>query len=85
MKRRKHSKRNGNGKYDWLFQKPPKPVYLSRKEILRQIEEEAREIRGISAHKLLSDYRHGKLKNPGEVFHLLVLSDLLPENDPVFA
>lgn len=87
MKKRKHSKRNGNGKskYDWLFKKPPEPVYLSREEIIRQIEEEAQEIRGVSAHKLLSSYKRGKLKNPGEVFHLIILSGLLKENDPIFA
>lgn len=83
MKRQKHSK--SNGAYKGAFGKLPEPVYLSRQEILDQIEEAAREIRGISARELLSSYRHGTLKHPGEVFHLLVMSDMLPENDPVFA
>lgn len=79
MKRQAHSKSNGKANDNGGL------IYVSRKEILKEIEEEAREIRGIGAHELLSTYRRGKLKNPGEVFHLLVLSDLLPKNDPIFA
>lgn len=58
---------------------------LSRDEIADLIERQAQRRRGLSARQLLGAYRQGRLENPGDVADLLVLADLLPQDDPLFA
>lgn len=58
---------------------------LDREQIVELLERQARQRVGRSAHDVLRDYRAGRLENPGEVADLLVLADLLPEDDPLFA
>jgi hypothetical protein len=60
-------------------------VEMTREEILRYIDEAARRRVGRSAKDLLRAYRRGELTDPGPVADLLVLADLLPDDDPVFA
>ncbi len=58
-------------------------VELSRNDILKRIEQGARQRRGLSAEGLIRLYRAGKLEDPCEVADLLALADLLPDNDPL--
>jgi hypothetical protein len=58
-------------------------VRLSRNEIVRRIEEGARERCGVSARALLRKYRMGKIDRGG-IADLLALSNLLRKNDPIF-
>ncbi len=57
---------------------------LSRKEIVTDLEREARRRRGMSAKELVGAYRAGTLYDPGEVADLLGLAGLLRESDPLF-
>ena len=59
-------------------------IEMSRREILECIEEGAQARVGMSAIELLQRYREGRLSNPGEVADILVLSDLLDPDDPIF-
>ena len=54
-------------------------VELSREEILALIDQGARRRLGISCEALLENYRHGQLRNLGEVADLLVLAALLED------
>lgn len=58
---------------------------LTRKEIYEYIDKTAWKRIGISANELLRSYREGALEDPGAVADLLILADLLPDDDPVFA
>lgn len=60
-------------------------LQLSRDEIADLVEREAQRRRGLSARQLLGAYRQGRLESPGDVADLLVLADLLPQDDPLFA
>jgi len=60
-------------------------VELSREELIKRLEQEARRRRGVAARDLLRAYREGRLEEPGEVADLLALAGLLPEDDPIFA
>jgi len=57
---------------------------VSRDEVIRVIDEMARQRRGVSAAELLCAYRSGKLQQTGDVADLLVYSDLLSPEDPIF-
>jgi len=57
---------------------------LTRDEIVRRIDEAARERRRMSAAELLRTFLNGTLEDPGGVGDLLVLTDLLPEDDRLF-
>ena len=58
---------------------------MTREEILERIEQGARKRLGVSARELVLAYRARRLDDPGRVADLLVLADLLPEDDPLFA
>lgn len=58
-------------------------IEMTRDEILGILEKGAQERRGVSAGRLLADYRAGRLEEPGEVADLLLLGGLLPHDDPV--
>jgi hypothetical protein len=71
----------------WILHRRPETVAVqevSREEIIRTIDELARKRRGMSAHQLLCAYRAGRLEISGDVTDLLVYSDLLSPNDPIF-
>lgn len=57
---------------------------VTRDEIIQEIDEGARKLIGMSAEQMLRAYRKGILEDPGFVGHLLIYSDLLPKNDPIF-
>jgi hypothetical protein len=57
---------------------------ISRDEVVRVIDEQARRRRGMSAEQLLRAFRAGRLDQPGDVADLLVYSDLLSPKDPIF-
>ena len=57
---------------------------LNREQIVQRLNRGAIDRRGISAVELLRQFREGTLDDPGEVADLLVLSDLLEEDDPIF-
>jgi hypothetical protein len=57
---------------------------VSREQVICIIEAMSQQRRGVSAGQLLSAYRAGKLERPGEVADLLVYSDLLSPEDPIF-
>ena len=59
-------------------------VVLTREEIIDSLEKDAQRRLKMSAEKLVRLYRHGKLDDPGRVADLLALSDLLPDDDPLF-
>jgi hypothetical protein len=58
---------------------------MTRHQIVERIDRGARRRRGLSARELLEAYHAGRLEDPGAVADLLVLADLLPEDDPIFA
>jgi hypothetical protein len=58
---------------------------LSRDEIVERIDREARRRLRISAEELLRRYRAGELDDPGYVADLIMLADLLPDDDALFA
>jgi hypothetical protein len=60
-------------------------VTLTRKEIIEELERECQRRLGISAAELFRQYREGRLAEPGAVADLLILADLLPEDDALFA
>lgn len=60
------------------------PEYLSREEIIAQIEVAARQRRGWSARHLLRAYRTGRLDQWGEVADILCLAGLLDDDDPIY-
>ena len=66
------------------FQPDEEIEEVSREDIVRLIDEQARRRRGISAAELLSAYRAGRLGATGDVADLLVYSDLLSPQDPIF-
>ncbi|MGH2404441.1 MAG: hypothetical protein ACRDGN_08250 [bacterium] len=57
----------------------------NREDIVELLERQARQRLGRSAGEILRDYREGHLENPGDVAALLILADLLPDYDPLFA
>jgi hypothetical protein len=59
-------------------------VTLTRREIVRRLEQGAQQRCGVSAQVLLRNYRSGKIDR-STVADLLALSNLLRENDPIFA
>ena len=58
---------------------------LSRDEIVERIDREARRRLRISAKELLRRYRAGELDDPGYVADLIMLAELLPDDDALFA
>lgn len=58
---------------------------LSRDEIVERIDREARRRLRISAKELLRRYRDGELDDPGYVADLIMLAELLPDDDALFA
>jgi hypothetical protein len=64
---------------------PNDRLELTREEIVGIIDAQAQRRCGMTARTLLRCYRQGTLEDPGCVADLLVLSDLLPDNDPLFA
>jgi hypothetical protein len=58
---------------------------LTRDEIVERLERGLNRRLGRSAREVLVAYRAGKLDDPGRVADLLILADLLPEDDPLFA
>ncbi len=65
-------------------QRPEVSVKLSREQVLDHIDSEARNRLGMSARVMLRKYRRGKLEDVGRVADLIVWSDALPEDDPIF-
>jgi hypothetical protein len=59
-------------------------VTVSPASVRRHLEKEARRRLGLSAREMIVRYRRGKLKDVGRVADLIVWSDALPENDPIF-
>jgi hypothetical protein len=59
-------------------------IELSREELIRRIEGEARRRLHMSAQDLVRCYRAGRLQDPGGVADIIALSNLLPDNDPIF-
>lgn len=59
-------------------------IELTREEIIERIEQGAKRRMHISANELLRSYRAGRLEDAGAVADLLALSNLLPDNDPLF-
>ncbi len=57
----------------------------SRDEIVAYIDDQARKRLKTSARDMLRAWREGRLDVAGEVADLLVLADMLPEDDPLFA
>ncbi|MBI4582730.1 MAG: hypothetical protein HY717_01660 [Planctomycetes bacterium] len=57
---------------------------LSRTEIIRMIERGAKARRRMTAKQLITNYRKGKLEDPGEVADLLGLAGLLSKSDSLF-
>lgn len=58
---------------------------LTRDEIVDEMERVAQHRRHLSAAEVLRQYRTGSLDDAGEVADVIVLSTLLPEDDPLFA
>jgi hypothetical protein len=58
---------------------------LTREQIMAILEREARKRLGLSARELFRRYAKGLLDDPGEVSDLVVIADLLPEDDELFA
>jgi hypothetical protein len=58
---------------------------LTREQIIAIIEREAQERLGLSARELFRRYSKGLLEDPGGVSDLIVVADLLPEDDELFA
>jgi hypothetical protein len=59
-------------------------VKLSRDHVVRHLDSETRRRLGISARTMLARYRRGTLKDVGRVADLIVWSDALPQDDPIF-
>ncbi|MBI4603658.1 MAG: hypothetical protein HY721_17025 [Planctomycetes bacterium] len=57
---------------------------LSRKQIVADLDRNARRRRGMTAKDLVEAYRAGTLYDPGEVADLLGLASLLGEDDPLY-
>lgn len=60
-------------------------VTLTRAEIVEELERECQRRLHFSAAELFRRYREGTLSDPGAVADLLILGDLLPEDDELFA
>jgi hypothetical protein len=60
-------------------------VTLTREQIIAIIEREAQKRLGLSARELFRRYSKGMLEDPGAVSDLIVVADLLPEDDELFA
>jgi hypothetical protein len=63
----------------------PSAIELSRGEIVALIDRESLRRLGLSGAELLRQYRLGTLDDAGRVADLLMLADLLPQDDEVFA
>jgi hypothetical protein len=63
---------------------PEVSVKLSRDRVLSHIDSEARKRLGMSARVMLRKYRRGQLRDVGRVADLIVWSDALPDNNPIF-
>jgi len=59
-------------------------AHYSRDEIVGELEREAHRRLGISAEQLFREYRNGQLQDIGAVADLIVISDLLGRDDPIF-
>jgi hypothetical protein len=70
-----HLLENGNGH---------EVLRLTREEIVKRLEDGARERCRVSARTFLRLHRQNRLKDPGAVADLLALSYLLKRNDPLF-
>lgn len=57
---------------------------LTRAQILARVERGANRRLGMSAAEMVSAYRAGSIGDAGEICDLLALTELLPENDPLF-
>ena len=58
-------------------------LHLTRAEILARMDRIAQHRLGLSAEAALRLYHAGRLDDPGRVTDLLVLSRLLPDDDPL--
>ncbi len=59
-------------------------VTLSRDRVISHIDSEARKRLRMSARTMLRKYRRGQLKDVGRVADLIVWSDALSDDDPIF-
>ena len=59
-------------------------VKLSPARVRRYLDRECMRRLGISAGCMLRKYRRGTLKDAGRVADLIVWSDALPKDDPIF-
>jgi hypothetical protein len=59
-------------------------ITLTRDEIVERLQDGSMRRLKMPAKKLVRLYRRGKLEDPGRVADLLALSDLLPDDDPLF-
>lgn len=57
---------------------------LTRDEIVREMDRVSQVRLGTSAADVVRRYQEGALEDPGQVGDVLVLSDLLPVDDPIF-
>ena len=57
---------------------------LTRDEIIAEMERVAQQRRQLSAAEIIRAYRRGMLEDAGEVADIIVLSTLLPADDPLF-
>lgn len=60
-------------------------VELTREDILKRLESGAQRRRALSATELIRQYRKGTLDDPCSIADLLALTDLLEDDDPLFA
>ncbi len=60
-------------------------VTMTRDEIIAELDRESQRRLSMPAKNLFRLYREGELDDPGSVADLLILADLLPEDDALFA
>jgi hypothetical protein len=76
MRRTRINCRNGR--------RPKLVAKMRRSQVLSHIDTESRKRLGISGAAMMRQYRRGKLRDVGRVADLIVWSDILPEDDPIF-
>jgi len=64
--------------------RPKVSITMPRSRVVRHIDSEARKRLGMSAREMLRQYRSGKLRDVGRVADLIVWSDALADDDPIF-
>jgi hypothetical protein len=58
-------------------------ITYTRDEIVEKLEAGAQARLGVTAVKMIDDYRQGRLERYSEVSDLVMLADLLPASDPL--